>query len=201
MMTNPFLILNVTPESSQDEIKQSYRNFVKLYHPDVYQGNKDAATEKMQELNWAFEILSDPIKRQKYEEEYYEILKKEHKQCDSENTDSQTNERKVDKENSNKPNRKIIITIILIIVTVFLIVIIPKSCNSNNSNTDSNYDSNYSDEDYENSTTVYITDSGSKYHRASCSYLSNSKHEISLKKAVKKGYTRCTRCKPPKYND
>lgn len=49
-----------------------------------------------------------------------------------------------------------------------------------------------------NSTTtssyVYITDTGKKYHKGSCSYLSKSKHKISLKTAKARGYTPCSRC-------
>ena len=42
---------------------------------------------------------------------------------------------------------------------------------------------------------VYITNSGSKYHRSSCSYLS-SKISINKSDAIKKGYTACSRCNP-----
>ena len=45
-----------------------------------------------------------------------------------------------------------------------------------------------------NSQTVYITDSGDKYHRSWCGYLWNSKHAISLSKAKSQGYSPCSRC-------
>jgi len=45
--------------------------------------------------------------------------------------------------------------------------------------------------------TVYITKTGKKYHRASCSYLKQSSIAISLQEAVARGYTPCSRCKPP----
>lgn len=41
---------------------------------------------------------------------------------------------------------------------------------------------------------VYITATGSKYHRSGCSYLSKSKISISLSSAKAKGYTACSRC-------
>lgn len=44
------------------------------------------------------------------------------------------------------------------------------------------------------STTVYITDTGSKYHRAGCRYLSQSSHSISLSNAKQMGYTACSVC-------
>jgi hypothetical protein len=48
----------------------------------------------------------------------------------------------------------------------------------------------------QSSDTVYITETGSKYHRASCQYLYNSKIAISREEAVKEGYTACSVCKP-----
>ncbi len=44
--------------------------------------------------------------------------------------------------------------------------------------------------------TVYITETGKKYHLGSCSYLSQSKIPISKQDAVDKGYTACSRCWP-----
>ena len=44
--------------------------------------------------------------------------------------------------------------------------------------------------------TVYVTDTGSKYHNAGCSYL-KSKHDIRLSVAIDMGYTPCSRCNPP----
>lgn len=46
-------------------------------------------------------------------------------------------------------------------------------------------------------TTVYITRTGAKYHRAGCSYLSKSQTAITLQEAKQKGYGPCSRCKPP----
>ena len=47
------------------------------------------------------------------------------------------------------------------------------------------------------SVTVYVTKSGKKYHRGSCSYLKKNKISKSLKSA-KRSYSPCSRCKPPK---
>jgi len=46
-------------------------------------------------------------------------------------------------------------------------------------------------------TVVYITRTGAKYHRGSCSYLRQSKIEITLGDAVSRGYGPCSRCGPP----
>jgi len=47
------------------------------------------------------------------------------------------------------------------------------------------------------STTIYVTKSGHKYHRANCRYLRQSKIKIKLGEAVKEGYTPCSVCNPP----
>lgn len=45
---------------------------------------------------------------------------------------------------------------------------------------------------------VYVTNTGSKYHRGSCSSLSKSKIEITLQEAKAQGYAPCKRCNPPR---
>jgi curved DNA-binding protein len=54
-------------KASQDEIKKAFRKLARKYHPDVNGGDKKAA-EKFQEINEAHEVLSDPEKRQKYDQ-------------------------------------------------------------------------------------------------------------------------------------
>jgi hypothetical protein len=44
--------------------------------------------------------------------------------------------------------------------------------------------------------TVYVTNTGSKYHRKGCRHLSNSNIAISRSKAIQQGYTPCKACKP-----
>jgi hypothetical protein len=45
--------------------------------------------------------------------------------------------------------------------------------------------------------TVYVTDTGTKYHKAGCSYLNHSSTAISLCEAKSRGLGPCSRCKPP----
>ena len=61
----------------------------------------------------------------------------------------------------------------------------------------------YSATDYstrveEKETIVYVTETGTKYHCAGCQYLKDSSFEISLDEAKAKGYTRCSKCQPPR---
>ncbi|MDD4028288.1 MAG: molecular chaperone DnaJ [Caldisericia bacterium] len=58
-------VLGVDRNATPDEIKSAYRRLVMKYHPDV---NKDAdSTQRMTEINEAYDVLSDPKKKQKYD--------------------------------------------------------------------------------------------------------------------------------------
>ena len=62
-----YKILGVVKNASQDEIKKAFRKLARKYHPDMNKGDK-AAEEKFKEINEANEVLSDPDKRQKYDQ-------------------------------------------------------------------------------------------------------------------------------------
>lgn len=55
---------------------------------------------------------------------------------------------------------------------------------------------NQAQKEQKKETTVYITKTGAKYHRGSCSYLRKSKIAISKKDAIANGYDACSRCTP-----
>ncbi|MEM2126445.1 MAG: molecular chaperone DnaJ [Candidatus Methanosuratincola sp.] len=60
-----YQVLGVPRGASSEAIKRAYRRLVLKYHPDR---NPDPqATERMKEINEAFAVLSDPVKRQKYD--------------------------------------------------------------------------------------------------------------------------------------
>jgi len=58
--------LGVARGASADEIKKAFRKLARKYHPDVNPGDKKSE-EKFKEINEAYEVLSDPDKRHKYD--------------------------------------------------------------------------------------------------------------------------------------
>ena len=60
-------ILGVSPDADQKTIKQAYRKLARQYHPDVNPGNKEAE-EKFKSINEAYQALSNPEQRKKYDE-------------------------------------------------------------------------------------------------------------------------------------
>ena len=56
-MSDPYKVLGVSPNASDDEVKHAYRELARKYHPDNYHDNPlaDLAQEKMKEINEAYE--------------------------------------------------------------------------------------------------------------------------------------------------
>ena len=61
MIDDPYKVLGVSRDASDDEIKRAYRKLAKKYHPDVNPGDQEAA-RKMQEINAAYEQIKNPQK-------------------------------------------------------------------------------------------------------------------------------------------
>jgi len=61
-----YKVLGVSKGAGADDIKKAFRKLARKYHPDVNPGDKKAE-EKFKEINEAYEVLSDPDKRRKYD--------------------------------------------------------------------------------------------------------------------------------------
>ena len=64
-MKDPYEVLGVPRDASDEEIKKAYRRLAKQYHPDVNPGNRQAE-EKMKEINAAYDAIKDASARQSY---------------------------------------------------------------------------------------------------------------------------------------
>ena len=91
-----YQLLGVRKDATQEDIKKAFRRLARKYHPDL-NPNDPSAQEKFQAINEANEVLSDPVKRKKYDEygEYwkhadeFEAQKKAQQQAGGFNTDGQ----------------------------------------------------------------------------------------------------------------
>lgn len=59
MARDPFEVLGVSPNATEDEIKTAYRRLAKRYHPDLNPGDASAA-QKMNEVNAAYDQIKNP---------------------------------------------------------------------------------------------------------------------------------------------
>ncbi len=71
-----YRVLKIEKNATSEEVKNSYRELAKKYHPDLYQNNPLAylAEEKLKEVNEAYEVLEDYLENKEkysYEEENY----------------------------------------------------------------------------------------------------------------------------------
>src|ERR671929_1516455 len=62
----PYEVLGVKPDASADEIRKTYRKLAKQFHPDLNPG-KPEAEARFKAMSAAYDILSDPEKRARYD--------------------------------------------------------------------------------------------------------------------------------------
>ena len=59
MVSDPYKVLGLSPDASDEEVKAAYRKLAKKYHPDLNPGNQRAA-DRMNEINAAYEQIKNP---------------------------------------------------------------------------------------------------------------------------------------------
>ena len=67
MFDDPYKVLGLTPDATDEQVKLAYRRLAKKYHPDMNPGDKEAEA-KFKEANEAYAVLSDSDKRAKYDQ-------------------------------------------------------------------------------------------------------------------------------------
>ena len=63
MPQNHYLVLGITADASQADIKDAYRRLAKAYHPDHYKGSH----QTFQAIQEAYAVLSDPARRRRHD--------------------------------------------------------------------------------------------------------------------------------------
>ena len=125
---NYYSILGVPPKASQEEIKAAYRNAVKLYHPDL-NNNREASRQQFIRVQQAYEVLSDPQQRARYDAELQRrlelFLRGAASQNNKTNTQQQTvNPTPTDSVPPPKSAKKIFFALIGCVVLIFAISIV-----------------------------------------------------------------------------
>jgi len=67
MMTDYYKVLGISSQADEKEIKSAYRKLAKKHHPDAVRDNPEL-TERMYEVQAAYEVLGDKEKRKQYDE-------------------------------------------------------------------------------------------------------------------------------------
>jgi curved DNA-binding protein CbpA len=65
---DPYATLGIPRGASEQQVRQAYRRLAKRYHPDLHPTVD--ATERMQRVNQAWELLSSPVRRASYEADF-----------------------------------------------------------------------------------------------------------------------------------
>lgn len=106
---NYYKILEVDKNASSEVIEKAYKTLAKKYHPDLQEPNmKQKAEEKLKLINEAYEILSNPISRAKYDEtlKQTEISEEDYNKLSEENRNlyNEINTLKHNNYNNNNSN-------------------------------------------------------------------------------------------------
>ena len=56
MVQDPYKVLGLAPDASDEEVKKAYRELAKKYHPDLHPGDEEAA-KRMNEINTAYDQI------------------------------------------------------------------------------------------------------------------------------------------------
>ena len=64
-IADPYAVLDVPRDATEQQVRLAYRRLAKQYHPDLHPGARDS--ERMRRLNEAWEMLSSPVRRARYD--------------------------------------------------------------------------------------------------------------------------------------
>ena len=146
ILKNFYQILGVAPTATQDEIKKAYRFRASKFHPDKHQGDK-FFEEEFKELKNAYDILSDPTKRVRYDQQFNKTEKEETNQktkSEHQNENVYSEPKKAEEaEPETEPAANSNFTYLFVIGALILIIFLIVGLNSgNDTSSPTNYTSN-----------------------------------------------------------
>lgn len=117
---NYYELLEIREDASDEVIKMAYKALLKKYHPDVFDGDKAFAEEKTKKINEAYEVLSDPVKRQEYD-----LLLKQQRNSQNQNEKKDSNAKTMPTKKASKTHKlhRYCILFIIVVVTLILAVL------------------------------------------------------------------------------
>ena|SRR5687768_3898059 len=65
---NHYQVLGIDTNASEDEIRTAYKKLARTYHPDLNPKRPRSAHDRFRQLQEAYDVLSDPISRQQYDQ-------------------------------------------------------------------------------------------------------------------------------------
>lgn len=116
-MKNYYQILELQPEATDAQMKKQFKSLLRKWHPDRFStaGEKQLAEEKTRLINEAYETLSDPIRREAYDETYRtyadQELQENQKFTSSQNTGEESTGDSQSSNGGSQPSRKNLIAL------------------------------------------------------------------------------------------
>lgn len=108
-MQNYYEILNISKDSTDDEIKKAYLTMIKKYHPDIYQGDKVFAEQQTSLITEAYTTLKNKELRMKYDRKTFtnQPSRENENQAKNkaENIKPQKPKKQQEKKQTNKANK------------------------------------------------------------------------------------------------
>ena len=168
MEKNYYDILEINKNASQEIIDKAYKVLVKKYHPDLQDSmeEKTKCEEKIKEINEAFDILSNPQKREEYDKKIinFQVSREDYNNLYNENQNLKKELNNL-KENYNNINH---------------------SSNQNNSNNINNsYEKNNNNKEYTNSAN---SQQNKNYQKQYNDAINKAYHDAYIKDLKNRGY-------------